>query len=1013
MDDGNDEASKPMGSNGAKTKSTSRREQSKTFQHLTIGCWYIRRGLIKCETELKNILETEKINIMFLVETDVILLNGKEDYKLEGFSTVITNQDSADEKIRVLGLVHEDLATNIKVREDLMSKQFPSIWLELQRESKKNVLIGGFYREWTREGNKTEEGQIQRLKILLNQMEAAAKEEKCIIMLGDANLCAHQWANENYRLYNVSAELRCTLSQCGMEILDVGKTYLADRLKADGSTIESALDHIYTNGHKQTKITGKKLSISATDHVPIIAQLIENVQQNKEFRKIRKRCMKNFTQEKWVNSLVNQQWEDLAQTDNIHEMTNSFNINLQKALDESAPWKCITIHKNYKHGLSDQTKKLIKERDQLRKSINKSPNENKILHEKYKKIRNCVINQIRKETKRNNEERIDKAGNTKEIWNIVNDIIKPREQNSVWKLQEGEKLIVQEEEIADSFNKFFVEKIEILKEGIDRTLITDPLEKLATKMKSKNLKFSIRTVTEKKVLKAICSLKKKKSSGADGISQEQLVLGANALAVPLTRIINTSIINGEFPDVWKEAIVTPILKKGDATKKENYRPVSCLPVASKVLEKIVCDQITRFMEIHNLLPENQHGFRSKRSTMTALEAMQYEWAQNSENKLKTGILFWDLSAAYDTLSPDLFCDKIKIYGFDNNACKWFKSFLTDRSQRVKIKQAVSSPAKLESGVPQGGILSPIIFIIYGADMEAWIKHSSIYTYADDTSSSCQDQTETDVIKKLEEDAAEILKFMASNGLVANSSKTVFMMLNSKQTEETHPRKIKVGKEEVTESDHAKVLGMAIDSNQKWKSHIYGNKGLISSLNQRLFLIRRIINHLPVNKIAGIVDGIWSSKLRYGLQLFSEVRLKEESPHNKHMSQIQKAQNKLLRVICGVTLSDRNSIKSLLYKANLLSVNQMSAQVKLTEIWKVLNDPLHPIKIQSNVHRNGMETRSVTHNVIKEWGTSTTTEKSFIGSAIRLWNKVPDHIKCTKTLGTAKSAIKEFCKTLPV
>ena len=88
-------------------------------------------------------------------------------------------------------------------------------------------------------------------------------------------------------------------------------------------------------------------------------------------------------------------------------------------------------------------------------------------------------------------------------------------------------------------------------------------------------------------------------------------------------------------------------------------------------------------------------------------------------------------------------------------------------------------------------------------------------------------------------------------------------------------------------------------------------------------------------------------------------------------------------------------------------------VKLTEIWKVLNDPLHPIKIQSNVHRNGIETRSVTHNDIKEWGTSTTTVKSFIGSAIRLWNKVPDHIKCTKTVGTAKNAIREFCKTLPV
>jgi hypothetical protein len=105
-------------------------------------------------------------------------------------------------------------------------------------------------------------------------------------------------------------------------------------------------------------------------------------------------------------------------------------------------------------------------------------------------------------------------------------------------------------------------------------------------MERKNLRFSLKTVSEKKVYKAICSLKKKKSSGSDGLIQEQLVLGAKALAAPLTRLINSSITSGVFPEAWKEAIITPILKKGDPTKKENYRPFSCLSVASKVLEKL-------------------------------------------------------------------------------------------------------------------------------------------------------------------------------------------------------------------------------------------------------------------------------------------------------------------------------------------------------------------------------------------------------------------------------------------
>jgi hypothetical protein len=174
--------------------------------------------------------------------------------------------------------------------------------------------------------------------------------------------------------------------------------------------------------------------------------------------------------------------------------------------------------------------------------------------------------------------------------------------------------------------------------------------------------------------------------------------------------------------------------------------------------------------------------------------------------------------------------------------------------------------KLVSGVPQGGILSPIIFIIYGADMEEWITHSSISTYADETSSSCQDSVEQVVIEQLEEDAKSILEFMASNGLVANPSKTVFMMLNSNQKENELPKKIKVGDHEIMESKSAKPLGVVMDNDQKWKSHFCGKGGLLSSLNQRLFMVKKMSNHISKNKLRKIVDSLWTSKLRYGLQL---------------------------------------------------------------------------------------------------------------------------------------------------
>ena len=238
-----------------------------------------------------------------------------------------------------------------------------------------------------------------------------------------------------------------------------------------------------------------------------------------------------------------------------------------------------------------------------------------------------------------------------------------------------------------------------------------------------NLKFSIRQVTVREVQKIMKNMSKKKSKGNDGISQECLLLGLDVLAAPITKIINNSITSGVFPDQWKEAIVVPILKKGDAKDPKNYRPVSCLVAASKVLEKAVCEQLTRFIEVHHLLPNSQHGFRAGRSTMTALSSMQKNWIKKTQEGLTTGILIWDLSAAFDTLDINLFQKKLQLYGADELALSWFKSFLTGRTQRVRIGSALSKPLTLTSGVPQGGILSPIVFTLYTADMGLWLKHS--------------------------------------------------------------------------------------------------------------------------------------------------------------------------------------------------------------------------------------------------------------------------------------------------
>ena len=138
------------------------------------------------------------------------------------------------------------------------------------------------------------------------------------------------------------------------------------------------------------------------------------------------------------------------------------------------------------------------------------------------------------------------------------------------------------------------------------------------------------------------------------------------------------------------------------------------------------------MESNGLLPGNQHGFRPRRLTMTAWQEVQLDWATKGEDGLVTGVLLWDLSAAFDTLVCEGACEKLKIYGLKERSIQWIRSFLTQRSQRVKIGNAISSSRSVSTGVPQGGVLSPLVFVLFVADLEEWLEHSSAPTYADDT-----------------------------------------------------------------------------------------------------------------------------------------------------------------------------------------------------------------------------------------------------------------------------------------
>jgi hypothetical protein len=196
---------------------------------------------------------------------------------------------------------------------------------------------------------------------------------------------------------------------------------------------------------------------------------------------------------------------------------------------------------------------------------------------------------------------------------------------------------------------------------------------------------------------------------------------------------------------------------------------------------------------------------------------------------------------------------------------------------------------------QEGVLSPLVFVLYMSDLEDLLKQSEATTYADDTGTYSSGQNIEEVVPKLEHDAEEVLKFMASNGLIANALKTTLIILNNK-TNKIFPTQIKIGKTTIIQEKTVKLLGMTFDEKLGWNTHIHEKRGLISSLKSRLFLVKRLMNHLNHNALMKVVDGLFTSKLRYGLQLYGKVRRNDEYPMNADLAAIQKVQNKLVRIV---------------------------------------------------------------------------------------------------------------------
>lgn len=907
---------------------------------------------------LRNKLyDLEIIVNSFTILPDIIILteiwikpSENDKYNLANYKSFFVNRTTTQSG-GVCIFVKNELSTNEIISEDSLETS----WLGI-KIMKHNLNIFGIYRS-------PSSNQEQFLQKFENILSNNSKN----IIIGDFNLDLLKQNTTNTKYLEI-------IENYGHTILNKINKNHPTRLTSSTSTI---IDHIITDCFKFSyQLTLSDSSIS--DHKQITLNVTTTQPINRR-QMMTEQTIINYEKIIATNVLSNLQPNNM----------DAFVSSLQNIIKENT--KTIKLRNKYtkrKIWMTTEILLMVKRRDKLYKL--------KVLHcfnldivHQFKKIK-IKIQHLIADVKLShyNAFFIDNKNNPKKMWSGIHELIyntSKSTESPPQQLRVNNVLITNAESIATSFNQFFTEI------GQQRYSFRAPRI-----CKLHNTGFNFEAPNETTIERIIGNLNKKSANGYDGVSVKFIQHFSNILIPKISILIDKFVNEGSFPASLKISKVTPIYKAGDKTFATNFRPIAVQSNLAKIFEQSLKEQFDECLLEHRIINDNQFGFLHNSSTLSACSQLIANIQHQLDRKNSVICIFIDLKKAFDFVNHDLLLYKLRCLGMTDKSYNIFKNFVTERKQFVKIGEKESDLQPIRSGVPQGSILSPSLFNYFINDVFDLKLNGDLQLYADDAVVTCYGADIEKVVRDVNSDLETINEWILDNKLQINAEKTKYLVFKNRTI--TSHNDIVLNGTTIEEVSTFKYLGLHIDSDLGWKTHIDKVKSSISSM---AFAIRRVRNITPEKTLWLMYNAYVLPKLQYLNPIWNgaaQFRMKE----------LQIIQN---RVVKSIKRFPYDYPSKLLYTSSTTkSISQISDFQTLIYIYKIKNNFIrHNVELRQiqDVHR--YPTRTKEDFYIMQYRTNKGLN-NIIAKGLREFNKLPIHIKREEKISVFKNHINSYILT---